>query len=159
MHIAGRKVTLAQCAETGLALIPASVFAIVLFPFAAAAALGVGFALWEHLRVGDPFWRFDLLEIGVLVGSAIGGIFGVIALWMAVLRHPDKLRDEPVLWWLTVLGLAVGAATAGCWLASGHWPWTSLVLTYPLVAASIVSLYRLPVLIIARAHRRKAEGD
>ena len=52
VHIAGRKVTLAQCAEVGLALIPASLFAVVLFPFAAAAALGV-----SH-RTADNRWAF-----------------------------------------------------------------------------------------------------
>jgi hypothetical protein len=121
-HMAGRKITIAQWAEVCLALIPASLLALVLLPFAAAAAMGVGIALMEHLRVGNPFWRIDLLQIGDFVGSAMGGVCGVSGLWMAVFQDPDKLRNEPVRWWLTVVGLAVGAATAWCWLASGYWP-------------------------------------
>ena len=153
VHIAGRRLSIAQCAEITFALIPASLFAVVLLPFAAVSALGVGFALLEHFRIGDPFWRVDLEEIGIFAGSAVGGVYGVMALWVAVLRDPEQLRDQPLEWWATVLGLMAGATTVGCWLATGHWPWTSVVLTYPLVAASIVTAYRLPLLIIARARR------
>jgi len=155
VYIVGRRVSIGQCAEMTFVLIPASLFAVALLPLAAAGALGVGFALWEHLRAGDPFWRVDLKEIGVFAGSAAGGVYGVIALWVAVFRDPEQLRDRPLGWWATVLGLAAGAATAGCWLASGYWPWTNVVLTYPLVAASIVTSYRLPLLIIAMARRAR----
>lgn len=73
MNIAGRKVSVAQYAEVTLALIPASLFAVVLLPFAAVTALGVGFALSEHLKVGDSFWLADLKQIGIFAGSAAGG--------------------------------------------------------------------------------------
>jgi hypothetical protein len=134
------------------ALIPASLFAVVLLPFAAVGALGVGYALLEHLKAGDPFWVVDLKQIGAFAGSAAGGVSGVIALWVAVFFDSDQLEDRR-LSWATVLGLAAGATTAGCWLASGYWPWRSLMLTYPLVAASIVASYRLPPLIVAMARR------
>jgi hypothetical protein len=157
MYIVGRRVNIARCAEVSLALIPVTLLGLLLFPLAASAAVGVGFALWEHLRVGDPFWRVDLTESGVLVGSSAGGIFGIIGLWMAVFRDPRTLPNQPLQWWATIVALGAGATTACCVLASGYWPWRNFLLTYPLIAASTVAMYRLPLLIIARV-RGAARG-
>ena len=93
------------------------------------------------------------MEIGVFAGSAASCASGVAALWVAVFSDPDQLR--PLIGWGTVLGLIAGATSAALWLASGYWPWTSVVMTYPLVAASIVASYRLPLLIIAMARRTR----
>ena len=71
--------SIARFAEVSLALIPVTAFAALLFPLAMAAGTGVGFALTEHLRVGDPFWRVDLTEMGIFIGSAAGGILGALS--------------------------------------------------------------------------------
>jgi hypothetical protein len=127
------------------------------FPLAMSAAIGVSLALVEHVRVGDPFWRVDLEEIVILAGSAVGALLGALGLWSSVFRRAETLASDRSQWWATASALAAGMATASCWLASGYWPWSNLLLTYPVVAASAVAVYRLALLVIAKMRAGAAE--
>lgn len=141
-----------------MAVVPVSLLSIILVQLAAAVTMGLVLAMREHLRAGDPFWRVNLQQIGMFAGSALAASWGVVALWIAVLRSNDELRRHVPLWWATALGLAAGITTASCWMLIGFWPRNELILTYPLVAAAIVASYRLAFMLVDTARRGRGRA-